>query len=198
LQLRASDPVNYVGGDAIIETTTPEIVALAGDLRRANADDGAFARVAYEWVRDRVAHSLDAQDPRVTLTASEVLSMRVGLCYAKSHLLVALLRTQGVPAGLCYQRLAADGPGSRHCLHGLIAIYLNGEWRREDPRGNKPGVNAQFSLTEERLAYRIDPALGEIDYPDVYVVPAVPVVAALRTATNILTLCDGGLPSSLL
>jgi transglutaminase-like putative cysteine protease len=195
LQLRASDPADYLGGDAIIETTTPEIVALAGDLRRASAYDTVFARAAYEWVRDHVAHSVDAQDPRVTLTASEVLSMRVGLCYAKSHLLVALLRAQGVPAGLCYQRLA--GPGSQHCLHGLVAIYLNGEWRREDPRGNKPGVNAQFSLTEERLAYRIDPALGETDYPDVYIAPAARVVAALRSATNILALCDGGLPSSL-
>jgi transglutaminase-like putative cysteine protease len=175
-----------------------EIIALAGDLRRASADDAAFAHAAYDWVRDQVAHSVDVQDPRVTLTAGEVLSMRVGLCHAKSHLLVALLRAQGVPSGLCYQRLAFDGPGSPHCVHGLVAIFVNGEWHREDPRGNKPGVNAQFSLTEECLAYRIDPALGEIDYPDVYIAPAAPVVAALRGATNIVTLCEeGGLPSSL-
>jgi transglutaminase-like putative cysteine protease len=159
LQLRASKPADYLGADAIIETTAPEIVALAGDLRRASADDADFACAAYEWVRDHVAHSVDVQDPRVTLTAGEVLSMRVGLCYAKSHLLAALLRAEGVAAGLCYQRLAADGPGSQHCLHGLVAIFVNGEWHREDPRGNKPGINAQFSLTRERLAYGIDPAL---------------------------------------
>jgi hypothetical protein len=35
--------------------------------------DTDFARAALTWVRDRVAHSLDVQDPRITFSAVEVL-----------------------------------------------------------------------------------------------------------------------------
>jgi transglutaminase-like putative cysteine protease len=81
-------------------------------------------------------HSLDAGDPRVTVTAAQILIEGVGLCYAKSHLLIALLRSRGIPAGLCYQRLT-DGD-SGHMVHGLVAVHLDGGWHRQDPRGNKP------------------------------------------------------------
>lgn len=37
-------------------------------------------------------------------------------------------------------------------LHGLVAVRFHGAWHRQDPRGNKPGVEARFSLTGERLA----------------------------------------------
>src|SRR5437867_9797512 len=86
--------------------------------------------------------------------ASEVLRARTGFCYAKSHLLVALLRANGVPAGLCYQRLALDETGSAFCLHGLAAVWLPAVgWYRIDPRGNKPGVDAQLAPPVERLAF---------------------------------------------
>jgi len=39
----------------------------------------------------------------VTCSASEVLREGTGICFAKSHLLAALLRAVGIPAGLCYQ-----------------------------------------------------------------------------------------------
>jgi hypothetical protein len=37
-------------------------------------------------------------------------------------------------------------------------------WARQDPRGNKPGVDAQFSLAEERIAWVPCFELGERDY----------------------------------
>ncbi|NLG54766.1 MAG: transglutaminase family protein, partial [Rhodococcus sp.] len=138
-----------------------------------------------------VSHSYDVSDPRVTLRASDVLREGVGLCYAKSHLLAAVLRAQGIPTGLCYQRLTHfDG----HVLHGLNAVYLRGGWHRIDPRGNKPGVDAQFSLDHEQLAFPIDTAAGDIDYPQVFVGPVQSVVDVLSSADNILALYDRGLP----
>jgi hypothetical protein len=107
------------------------------------------------------------------------------------------LRAEGIPTGLCYQRLAKDASGSAHSLHGLVAVFLNGAWRREDACGNKLGVNAQFSLSDEQLAYTVDPNIGERDYPTLYIAPARQIVAALRSATNILVLCENGLPSAL-
>ena len=183
--LIAGPPSSYLGADEILQSSHPAIAALAQDLRRQNANDLDFARAAFEWVRDEVAHSYDVQDSRVTLTAAEVLEQRVGLCYAKSHLLVALLRNQGIPAGLCYQRLGSPAEG--YFVHGLVAVYLEGDWHRLDPRGNKPGVDAQFLLGTERLAWPVDANRGERDYPVVYESAATEVVAALRATDDILT-----------
>jgi transglutaminase-like putative cysteine protease len=195
VQLRARDPTKYLVADRIIECTHPAVTALARELRHHQADDIAFSAAAYEHVRDTIAHSWDAQDRRVTISASDTLKERVGLCYSKAHLLTALLRAEGVPAGLCYQRLTDDGDNFE--VHGLIALFLEGAWRRLDPRGNKPGVNAQFSLETEQLAWPTRPELGEIDYPDVFVQPHPAVIAALTQATDMLALCADGLPSAL-
>ncbi len=54
------------------------------------------------------------------------------------------------------------------CLHGLIAVYLNEHgWYRIDARGNKAGVDAQFSPPIEQLAFstNID---GEFDFPEIW------------------------------
>lgn len=193
--LIAAEPSAYLEPDDVVESDHSEITQLAKELGAGARDSTAFARAAYEWVRDQVTHSVDAQDPRVTVTATEVLAARTGLCYAKSHLLAALLRAQGIPAGLCYQRLA-DGAGS-HVLHGMVAVHLDGGWRRLDPRGNNANVDAQFTLDHERLAYLADPAAGEVDYPDVLVTPAPAVLAALRGSDDVLELCRTGLPASL-
>jgi transglutaminase-like putative cysteine protease len=193
--MAVADPSAYLGADDVVQSDDAEIVRLARQLRAGAPDDAAFTRSAYEWVRDQVTHSVDAQDPTVTVTATEVLAARTGLCYAKSHLLAALLRAQGVPAGLCYQRLA-DGSGS-HVLHGLVAVHLDGGWHRLDPRGNNANVDAQFSLGRERVAFVADPAEGEVDYPDIMARPAPAVLAALRGSDDVLELCRTGLPAAL-
>lgn len=121
----------------------------------------------------------------MTLAASGVLSKKVGLCYAKSVLTAALLRSQGIPAGLCYQRLGSRVDG--FVIHGLVAVWLDGAWHRQDPSGNRPGTDAQFSLAGEQLASRIDEGRGERDYPRLYATAAPEVVAALSAADDILT-----------
>ena len=68
---------------------------------------------------------------------------------------------------------------------------------RQDPCGNRPGVDAQFSLTTEQLAWSVRTELGERNYPQLLVSPHPEVVQALSDATDILSLCRGGLPSHL-
>jgi transglutaminase-like putative cysteine protease len=176
-------PGDYLAADEIIECEHPAVGALGDELRRQQPSDVDFARAAFDWVRDNVARAYDVQDRRVTLTASEVLNEGVGLRYAKSNLLAAVLRSQGIPTGLCYQRLGSPEEG--YFVHGLV--YLEEGWHRQDPRGNKPGVDARFSLEEERLAYVVDAVRGERDYRRIYQSAAPVVVAALRSATDILT-----------
>ncbi|MDR2996743.1 MAG: transglutaminase family protein [Microbacterium sp.] len=183
--LEPDDLAPFLASDALIQSDDITVTTLARELRSQHPSDTAFARASFEWVRDRIGHSYDVQDPRVTLSASEVLGEGVGLCYAKSVLLAALLRAEGIPAGLSYQRLgdATDG----FVVHGLVAIWLDGAWHRQDPRGNRPGLDAQFSLGDELLAYRIDQSRGERDYPELYSAAAPEVVATLSAATNVLT-----------
>jgi transglutaminase-like putative cysteine protease len=192
IRFEADDVNSYLGNDDWVQSAHPAVVRLSAELRDEHPTDVAFARAAFEWVRDNIAHSYDAQDPRVTLAASEVLQERVGLCYAKSVLLAALLRSQAIPAGLCYQRIGTPEEG--FVVHGLVAIWLNGAWHRQDPRGNKPGIDAQFSLGVEHLAYPINEDLGERDYTRLYISPAKEVVLALRSAEDILA---ASLPSEL-
>lgn len=195
MQLITGPASDYLGVDDIVDWYDEAVQRLAAELRSAASDETTYAELAFEHVRDRISHSWDAQDRRVTLSASDVLREGVGLCYGKSHLLVALLRAEGIPAGLCYQRLAEDD--GRFTLHGLVAVFLQGRWTRLDPRGNKPGVDAQFSLEVERLAWPVRAELGEVDYPEVMPAATPAVVEALSGADDMLTLAAGGLPEHL-
>ncbi|NER35187.1 MAG: transglutaminase domain-containing protein [Oscillatoria sp. SIO1A7] len=141
----------------------------------------AIAKATFEWVRDRIYHSSDYQMNPITWRASDVLQHKTGFCYAKSHLLAALLRANGIPTGFCYQRLSVDDRGAPYSLHGFNAAYLPAiGWYRFDARGNRPDVNAQFVPPKEQLAYQ--PKLPEeADFDNILPEPLPLVLQALQT-----------------
>ncbi|MFD9390112.1 transglutaminase family protein [Streptomyces sp. NPDC060000] len=173
----------YLAADEVIDHHHPLVRETAARLAKEAEDSYAYARLAFDFVRDTVSHSQDAGDPRVTWRASDVLAQGTGICHAKAHALTALLRAEDIPTALCYQRFAHDG-GDGHVVHGLVAVRFNGAWHRQDPRGNKPGVDARFSLDGEQLAFLPDPGAGELDYPGLYAAPHPAVLGALRTAPD--------------
>jgi transglutaminase-like putative cysteine protease len=189
------EPAAYLAASHITDFHHPRVAALSEALASEHGERVGYARAAYEYVRDEISHSVDVQDRRVTVSASQTLTEGVGLCFAKTHLLAALLRARGIPAGFCYQRLTA-GPTS-FVIHGLLAVDLEGAWRRLDSRGNKPGISAQFSLGTEKLAWSARPELGERDYPEILPSPHPTVLAALMNSSDALELCAGGLPTEL-
>jgi transglutaminase-like putative cysteine protease len=137
-------------------------------------------------VRDNIRHSWDYQLNPVTCKASDVLQHRTGYCYAKSHLLAALLRASQIPAGLCYQRLSLNDDGEPYCLHGLNAVYLPDiGWYRIDARGNKEGVDARFCPPHEQLAFATDD-INEIDFQEILVKPLQDVVDVLNSCETYL------------
>jgi len=163
---------------------------LAGKLSHGFASDEVVAKRAFEWVRDNIKHSLDFKLNPVTCKASEVLLHKTGYCYAKSHLLAALLRANGMPAGLCYQRLSIDGHGSPYSLHGLNAVHLKAfGWYRIDARGNKPGIDARFCPPLEQLAFTTDMRL-EADLPEIWDEPLRVVVDTLSRCKTYLEVYD--------
>ncbi|MFI1716626.1 transglutaminase family protein [Streptomyces litmocidini] len=175
----------YLAASETIDHEHPLVREVSDRLADDHPGAYSYAEAAFVYVRDTIPHSMDSGDPRVTWRASDVLEQRTGICYAKSFAYAALLRARGIPAAFCYQRLTEDD-GSDPVIHGLVAVLLPGEsaWARQDARGNKPGVDARFSLGEERLAWPVRPELGELDHPELYAEPHPAVLAALKAAPD--------------
>lgn len=171
----------YLASSEIIDWQQPAVLAKAWELAAGLSDKTEIARRCFEFVRDEIRHSWDYRQNPVTCRASEVLAHATGYCYAKSHLLAALLRANGIPAGLCYQRLSLGDSGPPYCLHGLNAVWLEEYgWYRIDARGNKPGVDAQFCPPQERLAF----AIRETDEADLPGILAEPLLQVLEVLTE--------------
>ena len=176
----------YLDSSDIIDWRHPAVSAKATLLAADLKGDEAIAEACFVFVRDQISHSLDSRQNPVTYRASSVLEYGTGYCYAKSHLLVALLRANSIPAGLCYQRLTIDHDRPPFCLHGLVGVYLERHgWYRIDPRGNKPGVDAAFCPPLEKLAFPII-TKGEADLPEIWPEPLAIVVEALRAGKDYL------------
>ncbi len=177
----------YVEDTITIDWQTPAVRDTARRLAGAESGDEAKARACYGFVRDEIAHSADAGHDALPCRASEVLAAGTGIGFAKSHLLAALLRASGVPTGFCYQvvRRGEDEPGT--VLYGFNGVYLAslGRWIGLDARGNRPGLDAQFSTGEPSLAVR-----GEWVYPKVYTRPAQVVVDLLSRNSSLAKIAD--------
>jgi transglutaminase-like putative cysteine protease len=173
--------VQYLECSKYIDFNESGVQRLLESLELSGLEDEHIAKKCFEWVRDNVRHSSDYEMNPVTCKASDVLRYRTGYCFAKSHLLVALLRASKIPAGLCYQRLSLKGDGAPFCLHGLVAVYLKKYgWYRIDPRGNKIGVDAQFNAPIEQLAFTLS-LKEEADLPEIWPEPHPLVVQVLET-----------------
>ncbi|WP_245920931.1 transglutaminase-like domain-containing protein [Melghirimyces profundicolus] len=187
--LKESEEINYLHHD---------IQQKADEITSSHQTEIDCIKYTFEFVRDQIHHSWDIQSTKVTCKASEVLQHGEGICYAKSHLLAALLRAQGIPTGFCYQRLTLGStPETGYAVHCLNAVYLDftEKWIRLDARGNKPGVQAEFSIDMEKLAFPVRPELGEIDYPVIYTNPQTANV--LKEHMNALEMYQYHLPTHL-
>jgi len=190
----------YLASAPLIDVEHAAIQEFVATRPQGAKTDEQVAHETFRFVRDEIKHSWDVLDPRVTAKASEVLELGVGICYAKSHLLAALLRAYGIPSGLCYQRLTlGDTPESGFCIHGLNSVYLasHNRWIRLDSRGNKPGVDAQFSIDTEHLAFEVREELGEMDYLINFASPHPSIVTTLASSSDAIAMCNYALPTHL-
>lgn len=91
----------YLQVSEIIDWQNPTVLELAGKIALKHQTYEGIAKACFEWVRDQIYHSVNYQMNPVTCRASEVLKYETGYCYAKSHLLAALLGANGIPVGFC-------------------------------------------------------------------------------------------------
>lgn len=157
----------------------------ANVLFSGNMSDIQKVRIAYEFVRDEIPHSFDCKAQVITAKASDVLKYKTGICHAKANLLAALLRSQNIPTGFCFQHitlLADDSMG--YCVHAYNAVFVDNRWIKLDARGNKVGVNAQFSMGEPILAYPNRAEYDEYFWKGIYALPHIPTMQMLEEAKS--------------
>lgn len=188
MPLPLPDPAAFLAKTPLVDFGDPPVWAKARALLGASPEE--TARSCFDWVRDHITHSVDAGRAEVPFTASEVLVLGTGLCYAKSHLLVALWRAHGLPAGFCYQRLTFSEGRPPYCIHGFTAVLLpSSGWYRCDARGNtRAGVYGAFTPPVEHLAY-LPEHPGEHTFPGVWAEPWPALVAAHRGLTDLYQYC---------
>jgi len=191
---------DYLGETEEVDFSHSDVKEKAFELFSTSSNEDEFVKKAYEFVRDEISHSWDIQSSRITCKASEVLYFKEGICYAKSNLLCALLRSKGIPIGFCYQQLTiGDTPDTGYCIHALNAIFLKSidRWVRLDARGNKESVHAEFSIEVEKLAFPVREEYHEVDYSEIYKLPNPKTINILKQNTDCITMCLHGLPGSL-
>ena len=183
--LNQSDNLDkYLLSTHFINSDNAMVSALAAKICDGAQNEIDKAERLYIYVSDQIKHTFDIQAVEVSRTAIDVLKYGHGLCYAQAHLLAALLRASGIPAGICYQKLIFSEEQPKAVLHAVNTLYLSslGKWIRVDARGNKVAVDfegnkagmnsrgnkkgvhakgnkidvdAQFSIDEEKLAFPV-------------------------------------------
>lgn len=174
-----------------VDFMSPNIQAKAAEIFNNLRDEIQKARTAYEFVRDKIPHTFDKKSDIITAKASDVLKYGTGICHAKANLLAALLRSQKIPAGFCFQRTTLeDDDSAGYAVHCFNAVFLGGKWVKLDARGNRPGVNARFSLAEPVLAFPCRPEYDEFFWPGIYADPHGETMKILEKAENLQYILD--------
>ncbi|WP_042349107.1 transglutaminase-like domain-containing protein [Bacillus massiliigorillae] len=200
LEPESANLQDYLQETDLIDYSHYLIRAITAQIFNEEQSETEKIQAAFLYVRDRISHSWDIQNRKVTRKASDVIQYDTGICYAKTTLLAALLRSEGIPTGFCYQRLMTfDTPEKGYCIHALNAVYIHSlqRWIRLDARGNKSGIEAEFSLEEEKLAFYPKIELDERDYPVIYTNPNPRTIATLEACSDAIEMCIYFLPDSL-
>lgn len=115
--------------DQYIDYSSKTIQNKVIELFKSDMTEIKKAKVAYEFVRDEIAHSFDCNVKTIVARASDVLLYKTGICHAKANLLAALLRSQGIPTGFCFQHITLVKDDSLgYCLHAFNAVFINNKW----------------------------------------------------------------------
>ncbi|QFU75846.1 transglutaminase family protein [Halioglobus maricola] len=136
----------YTQASTTIDSTHPEICALAQSLTSPGARDIENAISLYYWCRDEVRYNPYAASAELDdYLASKTLAAREGWCVTKAILLAALCRAVAIPARLGFADvrnhlstadLRAAMTTDIFYFHGYTAIYLEGQWVKATPAFN--------------------------------------------------------------
>ena len=112
----------------------PAVSSLARDLAKDEPDPARVTEAAFKYIRDNIRFGFDL----VRVKASETLAKGYGVCWNKSLLLVALLRSNKIPARMVYNPVRREfmRPAIGEACqalpetinHCFTQVQLNGRW----------------------------------------------------------------------
>lgn len=127
------------------------VAGLAKDLANGEPDPVRATLAVFRHVRDNIRFGFDL----VRVKASETLAKGYGVCWNKSLLLVALLRSIKIPARMAYNPVKREfmrpamGDACQTLTetinHCFTQVQLNGEWIAADATLDAPTYHKLFS-----------------------------------------------------
>ena len=182
--------LEFLESSQYIDWKSDAIVKLASKLSENKRSEDQIVQSCFEFVRDEIKHSLDYKLNPVTCKASDVLKEKTGFCFAKSHLLAALLRANAIPTALMYQRIAFGDNKTSFYWHGLNAVFLRQfGWYRLDPRGLKEGMCSSFTPPIEVLPFK-SVYEGEIILEKYWAEPSLEITSLLESSKSYLSVVE--------
>ena len=156
------------------DVTNPDVISLAEALRRNSQRESAVA--VFRHVRDEIAYEVGNWQR----TASQTVHRGRGTCTNAANLMVALLRSLGIPAGYGVMTVNGQdyfGPAiprrlcsrvSQRSRHFYVCVWLDDHWIRCDPSDDtafavaSQYVNPQCTLVDwdghDDALLHLDPA----------------------------------------
>lgn len=122
-----------------LDADNPLITSKVKELIKNESGQSSKIKVLYEFVRDSIDEKYNDK-----FIASEILKDGYGYCYNKSILFAAMCRAAGTPAGISFDKVYIKNyynEGTKvykdiHFYHGIVELYLNGNWHKYDITGN--------------------------------------------------------------
>lgn len=136
----------YLIPTEFIDSDNESIVNIAKTLM-IEGDKYKTAQNISEYVTKNINFDRSIKTKQKTLTASEVLANKKGVCEDYANAMTALLRASGIPAksvsGLVFNNLKTSSDWSSPAgSHGWVEFYINGKWYFADPTwGNRYFTN---------------------------------------------------------
>jgi transglutaminase-like putative cysteine protease len=128
----------------------PAIAGLAQDLAKGESEPAGIVLSTFKHIRDHIRFGFDL----VQVKASETLSKGYGVCWNKSLLLVALLRSNKIPARMAHHPVnrefmrPAMGDACQTLTdtinHCFTQVHLNGAWVTVDATLDTPTYTNLF------------------------------------------------------
>jgi transglutaminase-like putative cysteine protease len=131
--LRYTLPSRYCDSDKLIQFAWNQFGSITDGLERVQA--------ICNWVHDKIEYRFGSGD--ATLSASEVLARRYGVCRDFAHVAIALCRAVNLPARYVTGHLPDIGfvdPGSPMDFHAYFEVYIGNRWYTYDARYNVPRI----------------------------------------------------------
>jgi transglutaminase-like putative cysteine protease len=141
---------------------TPELRAIAAELRASSPDPSAAAEAATAFVHDHLEYRTGATG--VKTTAAEVLDAGAGVCQDFAHLSLALLRAMGIPAWYVsgYLHPNREAPVDEPVVgesHAWVAAFTGTVWPL-DPTSMLPVAERHVRVAAGRDYHDVAPFRG--------------------------------------